>query len=123
MSTQENAPTNTTEVILKFLAPSDTNWQELNDEGNNEIMRETIAKKIGCSTEMEKPNIEEFLSCCDAYLQVNDDAEISTFVSLCKAKILEKCSFRMTDKRLIGHTTFLHRLSRRRVRDSRLKLF
>lgn len=193
MSSQESTPTNTTEVVLKFLAPSDTNWQELKpsvpneateeekkkfeternnarsslkevllmslqmqnlmviagsgtslgpvvngpsmsdiwsavkkltDKDNTEIMRKTISKKIGYrTTKKKKPNIEEFLSRCDAYLQVNDDTEVSTFVSLCKAKILEKCSFSMTDKRLIGHTTFLHRLSRRRVRDSRLKLF
>ncbi len=192
MSSKENAPKNSTADILKFLAPSETNWQELkpsvpdaaNDdekkiietEGNNarkalndillvslqmqnlmvvagcgtslgpvvegpsmsdlwnaieklvgenkaEIAREIISKKIKYNDDKEKPNIEEFLSRCDAYLQVNDDTEVSKFVSFCKTIILKKCSFCMTDKRLIGHTTFLHRLSRRRVRDSRLKLF
>ena len=46
MSTQENAPTNTTEVILKFLAPSDTNWQELKPSVPTE------------ATEVEKRNLK-----------------------------------------------------------------
>lgn len=192
MRPQEKAPTTSTADILKFLAPSDTKWQELKPsalsaateeekkkietEGNKarnslneallvslqmqnlmviagsgtslgsvvkgpsmsdlwkaveklvdqkkaEVTRENISTKIKYIADKEKPNIEDFLSHCDAYLQVNDDKEVSTFVSLCKAKILEKCSFCMTDEQLVGHTTFLHRLSRRRVRDSRLKLF
>jgi len=192
LSPQENVQINSTAGILKFLAPSDTNWQELKpkvpetappeekkkneingdnarkslndtllvslqmqnlvvvagcgtslgpvtqgpsmsdlwnaveklvDKDNKEIKREDISDKIRYIADKEKPNIEDFLSYCDAFLQIHKDEEVSTFVSLCKAKILEKCSFCMTDEKLIGHTTFLHRLSRRRVRDSRLKLF
>ncbi|MBU2585135.1 MAG: SIR2 family protein [Bacteroidetes bacterium] len=192
MITQENVPTNLTEGILKFLAPSDTNWQELKplapdtatdeekkrietegkearnslnetllvslqmqnlmvvagcgtslspvvkgpsmsnlwdaveklvDPNKTEVTRENISNKIKYIADKVKPNIEDFLSHCDAYLQVNKDKEVFTFVSLCKSKILDECSFCMADERLIGHTTFLHRLSRRRVRDSRLKLF
>jgi hypothetical protein len=192
MSPQEKAPINSTAGILKFLAPSDTNWQELKptvpktataeekreietdgdnarkslndtllvslqmqnlmviagsgtslgpvvqgpsmldlwnaveilvDKDNKAIKREHISNKISYIADKERPNIEDYLSHCDAFLQIHDDKEVSTFVSLCKAKILGKCSFCMTDIKLIGHTTFLHRLSRRRVRDSRLKLF
>lgn len=99
------------------------NAVETLDDEKKEIKREDISSKISYIADKEKPNIEDFMSHCDAFLQIQDDKEVSTFVSLCKAKILEKCSFCMTDKKLIGHTTFLHRLSRRRVRDSRLKLF
>jgi hypothetical protein len=191
VSTEEEAPIESTTGILKFLAPFEANWQVLKptvpedaadedkkktriegenarkslndmllmslqmqnvmvvagsgtslgsaegpsmldlwnaierlvDKDNKEIKREHISSKIQYNADEERPNIEDFLSYCDAFLQVHVDEEVSTFVSLCKAEILEKCSFTMTDKKLVGHTTFLHRLSRRRVRDSRLKLF
>jgi len=192
MSSQENVFTNLTEGTLKFLAPSDTNWQELKpsapdtakkkkiesegkearnslnetllvslqmqnlmvvagcgtslgpvvqgpsmselwkaveelvDQNTTKIKRGDISNKIKFNDDKEKLNIEDFLSRCDAYLQVNNDDEVSSFVSPCKAKILEMCSFCMADEKdekLVGHTTFLHRLSRRRVRDSRLKIF
>jgi len=97
--------------------------ERLVDKNKKEVQRKGISDKICYIADKERPNIEDFLSYCDAFLQIHDDKEVSTFVSLCKAKILETCTFCMTDKKLIGHTTFLHRLSRRRVRDSRLKLF
>ena len=49
--------------------------------------------------------------------------EVSDFVEHCKKKILESCNFSSTEDSLDGHKTFIHRLSRRRVRDSRLKVF
>jgi hypothetical protein len=69
------------------------------------------------------PNIEDFLSRCDAYLQVNDDNSVGAFVGACKKVILDKCSAFLDVKKLDGHKTFLHRLSRRRIRDPRLKVF
>jgi len=74
----------------------------------------------------EGENIEALLSRCEAYLQVNDDIDVANFVTSSKKVILEKCSeFIDHDNpdQLAAHRTFLHRLSRRRVRDSRLKLF
>ena len=68
-------------------------------------------------------NIEAFLSHADAYLQINEDEKIKQFVQMCKKTILEKCSDFLQVEKLKGHETFLHRLSRRRVRDPRLKLF
>lgn len=75
-----------------------------------------------------KDNIEALLSRCDAYLQIHhDDTEdVDGFVSHAKGVILDKCrGFLPNDAKdqLQAHRTFLHRLSRRRVRDSRLKLF
>lgn len=70
-----------------------------------------------------KVNIEEFLSLCEAHLTIKEDTAIKDFVEECKKKILSACSFKKTDAILSGHKTFIHRLSRRRVRDSRLKLF
>jgi hypothetical protein len=71
-------------------------------------------------------NIEALLSRCEAYLQVKTSADVTDFITESKRVILEKCSefLDLEDAiQLAAHRTFLHRLSRRRVRDSRLKLF
>jgi hypothetical protein len=85
-----------------------------------------VIAQIGYDTAAEKENIEALLSRCEAYLQVNTSAEVTTFVTESKKVILEKCSEfidRADANQLAAHGTFLHRLSRRRSRDSRLKLF
>jgi hypothetical protein len=74
-----------------------------------------------------KENIEELLSRCEAYLQVHpSETSVDDFLTASKKIILEKCTsfIDLNDaKQLAAHRTFLHRLSRRRVRDSRLKVF
>jgi hypothetical protein len=82
----------------------------------------SVLKKVNY-LETKNPNIEELLSRCEAYLQVVEDKEVSEFAGFCRSKILEKCSSFLKKENLEGHGTFLHRLSRRRVRDSRIKLF
>ncbi|MFV1975769.1 MAG: SIR2 family protein [Candidatus Scalindua sp.] len=72
----------------------------------------------------KKVNIEELLSLCEAFSQIDGNCkEVSGFVEHCKSKILQACNFDTTNDSLDGHKTFIHRLSRRRVRDSRLKVF
>jgi hypothetical protein len=81
---------------------------------------------VGYDVAVEKENIEALLSRCEAYLQIKDNADVTAFVTASKKVILQKCSefIDTTDaNQLAAHRTFLHRLSRRRVRDSRLKLF
>jgi len=69
-------------------------------------------------------NIEAFLSNAEAYLQIrNGDAAVKKFVDSCKQVILAKCSSFLDVNKLDAHKIFLHRLSRRRVRDPRLKVF
>lgn len=70
-----------------------------------------------------KVNIEEFLSLCEAHLTIKENSAIRGFLEKCKQIILSACSFQKTEISLAAHKTFIHRLSRRRVRDSRLKLF
>jgi hypothetical protein len=82
-----------------------------------------VAQDINYGLGSANPNIEEFLSRCDAFLQFNENSDVTAFVSACKNVILEKCSSFLDIKKLDGHKSFLHRLSRRRVRDSRLKIF
>jgi hypothetical protein len=89
----------------------------------------TVAKvmdEIGYDLAREGKNIEALLSHCEAYLQVKSSADVTTFITDSKKLILDKCSGFIDPadpSQLAAHRTFLHRLSRRRVRDSRLKLF
>jgi len=85
-----------------------------------------VIKEIEYDVAAEKENIEALLSRCEAYLQVKTSAVVTTFITDSKKVILEKCSEFINPadaNQLAAHRTFLHRLSRRRVRDSRLKLF
>lgn len=73
--------------------------------------------------ELADQNIEAFLSRVEAFLQVNQDDEVKAFLEKSKQVILDKCSAFLDPNKLNAHKTFLHRLSRRRVRDQRLRLF
>lgn len=87
---------------------------------------EKVIADIGYDVAMEKENIEALLSRCEAFLQINSSDDVATFITASKKVILDKCSefIDVANKnQLAAHRTFLHRLSRRRVRDSRLKLF
>lgn len=85
-----------------------------------EAVEVATRSKYGLSVE----NIEHLLSRIDAYLQVNpDDAEVRAFLLSAKGVILKSCREFVDPAQLIAHKTFLHRLSRRRVRDQRLRVF
>lgn len=73
--------------------------------------------------ELKDQNIEAFLSKVEAFLQVTQDKDVSAFLNLSKQVILDKCSTFTDLGQLEAHKTFLHRLSRRRVRDQRLQVF
>lgn len=81
-----------------------------------------IAARINHEVENDK-NIEALLSKAEAFLQVKEDKQVRKFLNSSKKVILEKCSGFLQQKNLGAHGTFLHRLSRRRVRDQRLKVF
>jgi len=81
---------------------------------------------VGFDVTVDRENIEALLSRCDAFLHLNDNDPVKSFVAASKSMILQKCSEFVDPKdnlQLQAHRTFLHRLSRRRSRDSRLKLF
>lgn len=73
--------------------------------------------------DLKDQNIEAFLSRVEAFLQVNQHDGVSKFLDSSKQVILDKCSTFLDLKKLEAHKTFLHRLSRRRVRDQRLRVF
>jgi len=101
--------------------PGDPNFDgEVSDNATK------VIKEVGYDVAAEKENIEALLSRCDAYLQVHSSTDVTTFITASKTMILKKCSEFIDPadaNQLAAHRTFLHRLSRRRVRDSRLKLF
>jgi hypothetical protein len=84
---------------------------------------ENAAKAVGHDISIE--NVEILLSRIEASLQLNSDKALETFLSDSKKKILTKCSAFLGDTKdtLEAHRTFIHRLSRRRARDHRLKVF
>lgn len=85
-----------------------------------------VISEVKYDTDVEGENIEALLSRCDAFLQIQESADVTKFVTTSKEIILEKCTEFIdpsNDQQLSAHRTFLHRMSRRRVRDSRLKLF
>ncbi|MBD3280574.1 SIR2 family protein [Candidatus Dojkabacteria bacterium] len=86
-----------------------------------EIDPKDISKKVGY--DFNERDIELLLTKCEAFLQVNDDMQIELFVTEAKKVILEECTQFLVDENLSGHRTFLHRLSKRRNRDPRLKIF
>lgn len=75
--------------------------------------------------ELENPNIEHFLSQCDAFLLFKEDDAVRQFVVQVKAKILELCSVFIDhpDSDISPYSILLQKLARRRVRDPRLKIF
>jgi hypothetical protein len=86
---------------------------------------ERVCEKVKY-TEKNSPNIEHFLSQCDAYLLFNpDDAEVETLLIKVKTLILDECTsfLNQADSDLSSYRTLLQKLARRRVRDPRLKVF
>lgn len=43
-------------------------------------------------TDLDSPNIEHFLSSCDAYQQVYNDPDVNDFVCQVKSNVLKQCS-------------------------------
>lgn len=79
------------------------------------------ATKVGY--DLVNGNIEALLSRIEAFQQLKEDVDLTTFLTDSKNIILRECSVFLNTEALESHRTFLHRLSRRRVRDQRLKIF
>lgn len=99
-------------------AKSDKDFGVLTEEAQSTIYK---VKYSG----LENPNIEHFLSQCDAYLLFNDDEKVEGFLNQVKKTILHECSsFIDKDESDIScYQNLLQKLARRRVRDPRLKVF
>ncbi|WP_201762788.1 SIR2 family protein [Paraburkholderia hospita] len=97
---------------------TDASGEQLREEAGQ------VCEKIRYG-ERENPNIEHFLSQCDAYLAFSADAQVESFVTAVKAQILELCSAFLTSEGsdISAYRYLLQKLARRRVRDPRLKVF
>ena len=91
----------------------------------SELVKRVLAE-VGYLVDKQGKNIETLLSRCDAYDQLHPDETVRNFVRKAKQTILTECSDFLSDgseEQLAAHSKFLHRMSRRRARDPRLKLF
>jgi hypothetical protein len=95
-------------------------WNGAVGEEPTEAAKAT-ARKV--NHDLSDQNIEVFLSRVEAFLQVRQDNDVRDFLDSSKQVILDKCSEFLDPDKLGAHKTFLHRLSRRRVRDQRLRVF
>ena len=87
---------------------------------------QSVIDTVGYDQLADDDNIETLLSRCDAYNDLFPAEEVSEFIVKSRATILRECSGfidRDSAEQLRPHLKFLHRMSRRRVRDPRLKLF
>lgn len=106
-------------AVNKNAGKQDTEARIQTDEAKSVITK----IKFNNLTE-DKENIEALLSHCEAWLQINhDDTEVKDFVKKSKGIILEKCQSFLQNEKLVAHRAFLHKLSRRSVRNPRLKIF
>ena len=71
----------------------------------------------------KEKNIEKLLSQAEAFLSFTSDDAIKTFLNDAQKKILSACNDFIPEANLDSHNTLLHRLSRRRIRDQRLRIF
>lgn len=94
-----------------------TLWKSLSNIANFDKINKII-KYYG-------ENIEEFLSLCEAYIQLDlkYSKKVQSFIQDAKAEIIKKCSFVMTEDSLKGHINFLSKLAKRNKKLPRLKLF
>jgi hypothetical protein len=98
------------------------------DELWKAVVGESPSLQAGQAAESSKynlkdKNIEAFLSQIEAALSVEHNEQTKVFLDGAQNTILEKCSAFLDDKKLLAHGMLLHRLSRRRTRDQRLRVF
>lgn len=96
-------------------------WDMIIGEKPSDDAKNT-AKTVHYDLDNEK-NIEKFLSQIEAFLSFMPDKKIKTFLENAQKKILGACHEFIAKAKLDSHNTLLHRLSRRRTRDQRLRIF
>lgn len=96
------------------------------DEDYGEMHQEAeyILGKVNYNN-VANPNIEHFLSQCEAYLQFNRDSRVLDYVRDVKETIVHECTYflEQSESDISPYQTLLQKLARRRVRDPRLNVF
>lgn len=102
-------------------------WQQaMCEKGSDDLTHEAkYVAGVVRYTERTAPNIEHFLSQCDAYLAFNEDLRVGAFLHQVKTVILRACSdfINLPSSDISAYEFLLQKLARRRVRDPRLKVF
>lgn len=98
-------------------------WKAAVCEGAEKPTDKATAAATTVNHDIGTMNIEALLSRVEAFLQVKEDEAVRKFLDSSKQVILDRCSQFLDADKLGAHKMFLHRLSRRRVRDQRLQLF
>ena len=99
--------------------PEDKECKELTTEAKG------IVEKVNYQ-DLANPNIEHFLSNSDAYSSIYDNKDdVRQFINIVKGKILNKCSLDFDNllHNISTHEQLIKKLSKRRARDPRLKVF
>lgn len=107
---------------LSAKGPSMRDLWKATVDGPGSCSARAIAEMVHHDVDNDR-NIEAFLSRMEAYLQMQEDDSVRNYLNVCKATILDECTTFLHGDNLYAHQTFLHRLSRRRVREQRLKVF
>ncbi|AVH15381.1 SIR2 family protein [Acinetobacter indicus] len=99
-------------------------WKFCIEDSSRKAEADKIISKI--KYDLSKPsyqNIEEFLSYCEAYQQINECPVLEDFLIKSKEIILDKCKFDKSSSDLFAHMEFIKKLARRKSKDNRIKLF
>ena len=95
-------------------------WDKIVGRTPSQLAKDIAAK---VKYDLKNTNIEAFLSQIAAYQQIHDDTDVEAFHNKAKESIHLQCNGFLEDADLRAHEMFVHRLSRRRSRDQRLKVF
>lgn len=101
-------------------------WEDptTDEEGELKPIALSVCEKVKYQ-DVEYPNIEHFLSNCEAFLAFHHDGEVLEFLNEVKTIILNKCRDFLENgsSDLSSYVSLLQKMGRRRVRDPRLKVF
>lgn len=82
---------------------------------------DTVLSSVG--HDPDNADVEALLSRCQLYLGLNDDDAVRGFVAGAERLIYEKCSFPDESVELTIHEMFLRKVTRRSIRQPRMRLF
>lgn len=103
-------------------------WRACTIEDGNVFLAADCFSECGYEKDLDgHDNIELCLSHCEAYIQISPEhkcTKTKEFVLKCKDIILNACNFIKNDQvQLVNHKEFIRKLSKRKSKDPRIKLF
>lgn len=97
-------------------------WKIISELKVQDFNFESFLDKLDISQEIRaKSDLEIVLSKAKLYLEFKNDTTVSTDVKIIEETILKECSFSLKDKSI--HLDFIKKLTSRKSKQSRLKIF